>query len=124
MTLSPQRLEKAAEAAWDSLKDDTHSGISWSHHTMADQRERFTRITRAAISAYLGDTHVDVPREPTEKMIYVMHHQIDWCRDDQDTHVPEHPSQTDNGIGTTCKQDICDAYEAAISAELTERDAG
>lgn len=121
MTLSPQRLEKAARAIYEGRNG---KGCKpWSLQTKS-HKEPYFLDAHAAISAYLGDTHVDVPREPTEKMIYVMHHQIDWCRDDQDTHVPEHPSQTDNGIGTTCKQDICDAYKAAISAELTERDAG
>lgn len=116
MTLSTQRLEKAAEAL-ERL-------IRCAPEPLHVSKGHILQAALTTISAYLGDTHVDVPREPTEKMIYVMHHQIDWCRDDQDTHVPEHPSQTDNGIGTTCKQDICDAYEAAISAELTERDAG
>lgn len=72
-------------------------------------------LARTALEAALAD-HVVVPREPTEAMIFAMHHQIDWCRDDQNTYALEHTSQTDNGIGTTCKQDILDAYRAMISA--------
>jgi hypothetical protein len=53
-------------------------------------------------------------------MIHAGHHQIDWCRNDQATHLPEHPSQTDNGVGTTCKQDICDAWSAMLAASDRE----
>jgi len=60
--------------------------------------------------------YVVVPREPTEAMILAGHHQIDWCRDDQQTHIPEHPSQQHEGLGTTCKQDICDAWTAMLNA--------
>lgn len=60
--------------------------------------------------------YVLVPVEPTPEIIRAMHHKIDWCRDDQNTYEVEHPSQNPNGVGTTCKQDICDAYRAMIEA--------
>ena len=63
---------------------------------------------------------VMVPREPTEAMIRAMHHQIDWCRNDQDTSDPVKPDQKlvigGESFGTYCRDDLVDAYRAMLSA--------
>jgi hypothetical protein len=74
----------------------------------------------ALLSPLAAGTHVIAPVEPTEEMILKGHHQIDWCRDKQDTSVPEHETQRwtvgkETG-GTTCGDDIRDAYRAMLSA--------
>lgn len=56
-----------------------------------------------------------VPVEPTEEMLRVMHDQIDWCREDQNTNIYDHPSQSEDG-GTNCRQDLIDAYRAMLTA--------
>lgn len=56
-----------------------------------------------------------VPREPTEAMLSKGHREIDWHRDGQSTFPNEHPSQTDAG-GTSCKQDLIDAWKAMLAA--------
>jgi hypothetical protein len=65
-------------------------------------------------------THVIAPVEPSEEMILKGHHQIDWCRDKQDTSVPEHETQRwkfgNKTGGTTCGDDIRDAYRAMLAA--------
>jgi hypothetical protein len=102
MTLSPQRLDKAAEAVYRKFEDRPLYAQAQMNGIIADE------LARAAISAYLGDTHVDVPREPT----------ADMC---------EHGSAIDETSEgrtpaiTTSQADEC--YRAMISAELTERDA-
>ncbi len=72
-------------------------------------------VRQLDLSPASGD-YVVVPREPTEAMIWAGHHEIDWCRNGQATHIPDHPSQIDDGVGTTCKQDICDAWIAMLNA--------
>lgn len=47
-----------------------------------------------------------------------MHKQIDWCRNHQITNEISHPSQLDGG--TTCAEDIQDAWEAALRALAKE----
>lgn len=77
-----------------------------------------------AILAFLNAAEKDgwgmVPREPTPAMIRAGHHQIDWCRNDQNTSEPEHESQYDFHLGikagTSCGEDIVDAYHAMLAA--------
>jgi hypothetical protein len=71
MTLSSRAIEAGARAMWDSLKGDTHSGIAWDHHGMAlEQRERFTRMAQACLTAALAaEGMVLVPKEPTAEML-------------------------------------------------------
>ena len=55
MTLPRKAIEAGAKAMWDSLKGDTHSGIAWDHHGMPiEQRERFTRMSTACLTAALA----------------------------------------------------------------------
>lgn len=77
---------------------------------------RIEPLYRGLPPAPAPDGWVMVPKEPTPEMIFNGHHQIDWCRNDQNTHEVEHPSQTADGIGTTCGQDILDAWRAMLSA--------
>ena len=60
-----------------------------------------------------------VPVEPTEEMLAAGHREIDWCRNNQNTHTNDHPTQTRGGIGTTCKQDLIDAWGAMLAASPT-----
>jgi hypothetical protein len=65
MTLSPQRLEKAAEAAYLRNRAGSTDWKDISEKHRSEWRERVAGV----ISAYLGYTHVDVPREPTGKTL-------------------------------------------------------
>lgn len=56
----------------------------------------------------------------TEKALLAAHNQIDWHRDGQMTESPYDPSQTCGG-GTSCAQDVQDAWLAALRA-LSEGD--
>ena len=49
---------------------------------------------------------------PSEAVVEA-HKRIDWCRNDQNTHRPEHPSQRP---GSSCAEDIQDAWGAALRA--------
>ena len=65
-----------------------------------------------------------VPKEPTDAMLMAGHRCIDWCRDGQNTYDNEDLSQTEVKIdeivignaGTTCKQDLIDAWQAMLAA--------
>lgn len=57
-----------------------------------------------------------VPEEATEEMIAEGHRHIDWCRNDQNTHRPYHPSQRPGGVGSDCGEDVQDAYRAMLAA--------
>ena len=65
-----------------------------------------------------------VPKEPTDAMLMAGHRCIDWCRDGQNTYDNEDVSQTEVKIdeivignaGTTCKQDLIDAWQAMLAA--------
>lgn len=54
--------------------------------------------------------------EPTPEMILAGHRQIDWCRDSQNTYLPEHPSQHPEGVGSSCGEDVADAFRAMLAA--------
>lgn len=77
----------------------------------------------AAITAYLthaGEGAVPVgwqlvPVAMTADMVLAAHRQIDWCRNDQNTHRPTHESQTEHG-GTSCEDDLRDAWRDALAA--------
>lgn len=58
-----------------------------------------------------------VPVVPTEEMLRAGHQQIDWCRDGQDTRFGE-PLRGPI-VGTTCKQDLLDAWSDMLSAAPT-----
>ncbi len=101
-TLSPQRLEKAAEAAYNATpRNKPYTQLS------KFQRDKLAAEVTAAISAYLGDTHVDVPIEPTEAM-------VDAAYESFGCHEIFRVEEIQPG----------DLYRAMLSAELTERDAG
>lgn len=59
---------------------------------------------------YTLDAVLAALREPSEGMIQRGHHKIDWCRDEQDTSTPDGYA----GAGTTCRQDLTDAWQAMI----------
>ena len=51
---------------------------------------------------------------PANGPVEAFHREIDWCRDNQNTSEPFHTSQLDGG--TSCAEDIQDAWEAALRA--------
>lgn len=75
-----------------------------------------TAQAAALVAAETGLEWVMVPREPTEAMIVAGHKQIDWCRNDQNTHRPGHPSQKPDGVGSDCGEDVADAWRAMLAA--------
>lgn len=104
--------ERCAQAVRDERLEYMITPDDHSYNRALDHAEH---AIRALSPEPGGGEFVVVPRIPTQAMILAGHHQIDWCRDDQQTHVPEHPSQHE-GVGTTCKQDICDAWTAMLTA--------
>jgi hypothetical protein len=108
-TLSPQRLEKAAEAidprAFNKEEYDRSHG--WGDPSQADAQRIAIEKAQAAISAYLGDDMVVVPREPTEAMVDAAYETF-GCHE----------------IFRVEEIEPSDIYRAMLSAELTERDAG
>lgn len=91
----------------------THTELTGMARELLALREAADFISRLS-TAPAGDV-VLVPREPTEAMIVAGHREIDWCRNDQNTHRPGHPSQTEGG-GSSCGDDVRDAYRAMIAA--------
>jgi hypothetical protein len=83
---------------------------------------RLTKDFRQIILALKSPSpdYVVVPVEPTPEMIRAGHHQIDWCRDKQNTSEPDHPSQKETiggeATGTSCADDVRDAYRAMLKA--------
>jgi hypothetical protein len=85
---------------------------------------RFEELARIDVVLAQRDRWQLVPKEPTEEILYAMHHQIDFDRTDQNTEKMEHESQTSCGdgmggvihAGSTIKQDMLDAYHAALTA--------
>lgn len=51
------------------------------------------------------------------------HSEIDWCRDKQNTHFLEHPTQTEPA-GTSCREDFHDAFRAALRALTKDGETG
>ena len=101
-----------------SLKEGGHCGEGTLERRLrAQHNDRIDRLV-AALSAPSspGDGWVMVPREPTDEMLLKGHHQIDWWRDDQPTNTNDDPLQKPGGVGTTCKEDLLDAYRAMLSA--------
>lgn len=107
MTLSPQRLEKAAREisnlAWRLEGSPGDNGY------YAMQRRAAIKKAREIISAYLGDTRVDVPRELTKETL--------------DRAVAFALTVTIGGKYNWSAY-MADLYRLMLSAELTERDAG
>lgn len=74
-TLDAQRVEAAARGMAVAAGDDPDK--TYAHDMLCTGRDReplyrweyWAPLARAAITAYLGDTHVVVPREPTEAML-------------------------------------------------------
>jgi len=81
-----------------------------------DAISTLTAQAAALVAAETGLEWVMVPREPTEAMIVAGHKQIDWCRNDQNTHRPGHPSQKPDGVGSDCGEDVADAWRAMLAA--------
>jgi hypothetical protein len=104
MTLSPQRLEKAARVTRpDAFKKCPVEDCQ----DCRDAQESALTHASAVISAYLGDDMVVVPREPTEAM-------VDAAYESFGCHEIFRVEEIQPG----------DLYRAMLSAELTERDAG
>lgn len=104
MTLSPQRLEKAAEAI--SLRMKGSFGEALFHDEAID-------LAHAAISAYLGDTHVEiscVAKSYANQM-------SNLCFNlKQSNKVSDEIKRQMDSVQT--------GWDKATSASLTERDAG
>lgn len=75
-----------------------------------------------------GVDMVLVPREPTDEMLKAGHQQIDWCRNTQRTATYDDPSQKEviggKPVGTTCKEDLRDAWHAMLAASHTDAPQG
>ena len=84
--------------------------------TPSDLAKLFAAVRAEAAPSSPGDGWVMVPREPTDEMLLKGHHQIDWGRDDQPTNTNDDPLQKPGGVGTTCKEDLRDAYRAMLSS--------
>lgn len=113
MTLSTQRLEKACRALIDA--DPTMSGYHASHI------EAKMKYARAAISAYLGDTHVDVPREPTNETLDAI---VEECMAAWGVNSGGKEKPRPIMWKSEWRERARPFYRAMLSAELTERDAG
>ena len=107
MTLSPQRLDKAAEA----LRQLEQGGkkLNGGDTLPKATKKKWCDKASVVVSAYLGDTHVDVPREPEFHDLRILVHEPGY-------ELPAISSFT----GAECKA----IYSAMLTAELTERDAG
>lgn len=106
MTLSPQRLEKAAEALIEREFGSDAKAKFGDHYD--ELKEGAISDVTQTISAYLGDAHVDVPREPTWPMQIAGRDAI---------------LEEDDKLDLST-DDARAAYLAMLSASLTERDAG
>src|SRR6266853_1641492 len=119
MTPSPPDVQNVPDV-W-GLLEQARASIYRLFHQTDGQRTLISDINAALAQR---DRFALVPKEPTEEMLYAMHHKIDFHRSDQHTDKMEHESQTscDDGMGgivhagTTIKQDMIDAYEAALVA--------
>jgi len=80
-------------------------------------------IPAATLERLASGEWVAVPKRPTETMVLAGHRQIDWCRSDQATCNPDDPSQRPEGVGSSCGEDIADAYRAMLAAAQPRRDA-
>jgi hypothetical protein len=105
MTLSPQRLDKAAKSAYLRNRYGT---IEWKD-VPEEHRQEWRERVAEVISAYLGDAHVDVPRELTKETL--------------DRAVAFALTVTIGGKYNWSAY-MADLYRLMLSAELTERDAG
>lgn len=94
--------------------------------TMHDVHAAGAALTAAAPHMRAGPVVPEgwrmVPVEPTEEMLRAGHRQIDWCRDGQDTRFGE-PLRGPI-VGTTCKQDLLDAWSDMLSAAPTPPNQG
>ena len=81
-----------------------------------DMIARALGIPAATLDKLASGEWVAVPREATEAMILAGHRQIDWCRSDQGTCDPYDPSQFPEGVGSSCGEDVADAYRAMLTA--------
>jgi hypothetical protein len=111
MTLSPQRLEKAAEAVYRKFEDRPLYAQAQMNGIIADE------LARAAISAYLGDDMVVMPRQICDH---------EWGAFPVDARgnmicVVE-PTRSNWPSAAFCIK--CHMKAPPLSAELTERDAG
>lgn len=116
MTFSPQRLEKAAEAVRQSRVGGITPPQNGTSYDM--------KLARAAISAYLGDDMVVVPREPSRETLDAIWHEcyLAWGIGSK--------GKTENDTSLRLKTKAVEReiarpfYKAALSASFTERDAG
>jgi hypothetical protein len=109
-TLSPQRLEKAAEALDQFAFRKNPDGSYLNEEYMRDDARI---MARDALSACLGDDMVVVPREPTDEM----------CVAGFSARVHDDGAHCDTRIELS-RVKTAGIYRAMLSAELTERDAG
>lgn len=98
---------------YDARGEQEHPSGDFVHYA-----DHVAALRAAPAAEPVADGWVLVPREPTEDMIQEAHRQIDWCRNEENTHRPDHPSQT-NGGGTSCRQDLIDAWDAMLAAAPT-----
>lgn len=112
-------LYTASSTAWGTTRNfpNAHAAVSLDAAKAAAQADYEARI-RSALThpPATREGWVLVPVEPTEEMIVDGHKQIDWCRNDQNTHRPGHPSQKPDGVGSDCGEDIRDAWAAMLTA--------
>jgi hypothetical protein len=103
--------------AWQYLASKYDDGMLEHKEEIAKLKSQVNNL-RQKLKAKEG--YAMVPIEPAEILIKAMHREIDWCRDDQNTYHLEHESQIE-GSGTSCKEDLIDAYKAMIAAAQEQK---
>jgi hypothetical protein len=103
--------------AWQYLASKYDDGMLEQKEEIAKLKSQVNNL-RQKLKAKEG--YALVPIEPAEILIKAMHREIDWCRDDQNTYHLEHESQIE-GSGTSCKEDLIDAYKAMIAAAQEQK---
>lgn len=68
--LDEDRVERAAEAMAAKRAELVHAPLA----------RIYDELARAAITAYLGDTHVVAPKQPTDEMIKAGFKQLGWTK--------------------------------------------
>ena len=116
MTLPPEDRDLIERVLGVSAFNAPHTMYSFEDVEALPAAARAEAAPVVSAPSSPGDGWVMVPREPTDEMLLKGHHQIDWGRDDQPTNTNDDPLQKPGGVGTTCKEDLRDAYRAMLSA--------
>ena len=108
-----------SQVRWESISCNNMEcdaqGFDWPVEARPNARDRWNTRTDAITPQQAAEVLLNNEEVFADLFLQPAHSQIDWCRNDQNTYLMRHESQTEPA-GTSCAEDLQDALTAWLKS--------